>query len=271
MSSRPTSRLAFIVLPLILLYGVYFGTYYGMARLTAPPPPPPPPQPVALAPTDEPTLAATATVVIIASLTPGPPLPTPTPTVVPPTATPPPLPTATRTLPPPPTATRTLLPPPPPTATRTLLPPPTATPPPPPPTEPPQPTNPNFRADATVIDAGNCTTLRWDVEGIKGVYLNGEGQSGHGSMRVCPGQTTRYTLRVIEQSDEPSDWPLQVRVNAAPAAARFQVEYKGCIPAGNSPVKGQIFDTGRRIIVRRAVVRALVNGQPNILPPAPSN
>ncbi|MCW5881161.1 MAG: hypothetical protein KIS91_09555 [Anaerolineae bacterium] len=239
----------------------YFGTYYGMARLTAPPPPPPPPQ-LALVPTGEPTLAPTATPVIVASVTPGPPPPTPTPTTKPPTAT--------RTLPPPPTATRTPLPPP--TATRTPLPPPTATRTPlPPPTEPPQPTNPNFRADATIVDTGSCTTLRWDVGGIQAVYLDGVGQSQHGSARVCPGQPTRYILRVVEQDGRPTEWPLQIRVNAAPATARFQVEYRGCIPAGNSPVKGQIFDPSRRIIVRRAVVRALVNGQPNVLPPAPSN
>jgi hypothetical protein len=39
-----------------------------------------------------------------------------------------------------------------------------------------------------------CTTLRWDVEGVESVYLNGQGVVGHGSRAVCIRQTTSYTL-----------------------------------------------------------------------------
>jgi hypothetical protein len=55
----------------------------------------------------------------------------------------------------------------------------------------------NFRADQTNITAGECTTLRWDVEYVQAVYLDGTGVTGHGTRRVCPAQTTTYTLRVV--------------------------------------------------------------------------
>ncbi len=44
--------------------------------------------------------------------------------------------------------------------------------------------------------AGNCTTLRWDVEHAIAVYLNGAGVAGHAAQQVCPSSTTTYTLRV---------------------------------------------------------------------------
>ena len=55
----------------------------------------------------------------------------------------------------------------------------------------------SFRADRTNIEAGECTTLRWDVEHVKAVYLDGEGVAGHDTRQVCPAQTTKYTLRVV--------------------------------------------------------------------------
>jgi hypothetical protein len=54
----------------------------------------------------------------------------------------------------------------------------------------------SFRADRTALGPGECTTLRWDVENVQGVYLGGVGVTGHGTRQVCPGTTTTYTLRV---------------------------------------------------------------------------
>ena len=58
----------------------------------------------------------------------------------------------------------------------------------------------DFRADAPWVIAGQCTTLRWDVEGVRGVYFNGQGQPGHGSQDVCPGQTQTFVLHVVLNS-----------------------------------------------------------------------
>jgi hypothetical protein len=67
----------------------------------------------------------------------------------------------------------------------------------------PQPQNPqqsvviDFRADRAQLNAGVCTTLRWDVEHAKEVYLDGQGVVGHSSRKVCPAATHTYLLRVL--------------------------------------------------------------------------
>lgn len=55
----------------------------------------------------------------------------------------------------------------------------------------------NFRADRTKLDAGECTTLRWDVDNVKEVYINGQGVPGHGAQQVCPGSTTNYDMHIV--------------------------------------------------------------------------
>lgn len=56
----------------------------------------------------------------------------------------------------------------------------------------------SFRSDAPYVNGGSCTTLRWDVEGVQAVYLNGAGVGGHGSQQVCPCEPTTYTLDVVK-------------------------------------------------------------------------
>ena len=73
----------------------------------------------------------------------------------------------------------------------------------------------DFRADAPWVIAGQCTTLRWDVEGVRGVYFNGQGQPGHGSQDVCPGQTQTFVLHVVLNSGY-LDRALAVAVLPAP-------------------------------------------------------
>ncbi len=54
----------------------------------------------------------------------------------------------------------------------------------------------NFRADSTSLSyPGECTILRWDVDNVKAVYLDGQGVAGHDSRQVCPRSTTTYNLR----------------------------------------------------------------------------
>jgi uncharacterized protein YraI len=55
----------------------------------------------------------------------------------------------------------------------------------------------DFRADAPWVAAGQCTILRWDVEGVRSVYFNGQGQPGHGSQEVCPTQAQTFVLHVV--------------------------------------------------------------------------
>ena len=70
-----------------------------------------------------------------------------------------------------------------------------------------------FRADRTVITAGECVTLSWDVEGIKEVYYQGQGVVGHGSSQECPAATTTYNLRVIRLDNVEDNRYITITVN----------------------------------------------------------
>ncbi|HRW06310.1 MAG TPA: transporter substrate-binding domain-containing protein, partial [Caldilineaceae bacterium] len=101
--------------------------------------------------------------------------------------------------------------------------PPTATPAPPVavatpiPQQPSSPINPNLRADSAYIAANQCTTLRWDVDNIRAVYLidggNQQGVGGHDARNVCPGATSTYTLRVVSNDGATYDFPITINVS----------------------------------------------------------
>ncbi len=89
------------------------------------------------------------------------------------------------------------------------------------PTAPPAPpapgSNPNLRADSAYIAAGQCTTLRWDIDNVQAVYLidggSQQGAGGHDAHNVCPGSTTTYTLRVVGSDGATHDFPITVNVS----------------------------------------------------------
>ena len=98
-------------------------------------------------------------------------------------------------------------------------------PPPPPPPEPPAPVPPpapaiNFRADRTSFNAGECTTIRWDVDNVKAVYYNDgsgdQGVGGHETRTVCPTATTTYHLKVVHLDGSIADHKLTISVASVP-------------------------------------------------------
>ena len=110
--------------------------------------------------------------------------------------------------------------------------------PPPPPPPPPPNLNPNLRADSTWINAGQCTTIRWDVDNVNAVYFidggNSQPVTGHDSRVVCPTVTTTYVLRVVDKSNKTTDFPITINVNNSPppgASINFWVD-NGTIDAG---------------------------------------
>lgn len=54
----------------------------------------------------------------------------------------------------------------------------------------------SFTANRTSINAGECVTIRWDVENINQVFYQGAGVTGHESRTECPAGNTTYVLRV---------------------------------------------------------------------------
>jgi heat shock protein HslJ len=61
----------------------------------------------------------------------------------------------------------------------------------------------SFWADRTQINRGECATLFWDVQNVRGVWVYPRGsdfnafpRTGQGNERVCPAATTTYEMRV---------------------------------------------------------------------------
>jgi len=86
-------------------------------------------------------------------------------------------------------------------------------------TPPPATLNPNLRADAAYIAASQCTTLRWEIDNVRSVFLidggNQQGVAGHDARSVCPGATTTYTLRVVGNDGATHDFPITVNVSGS--------------------------------------------------------
>ncbi len=74
----------------------------------------------------------------------------------------------------------------------------------------------SFTVTPSSIKAGESATLKWDVEGVQGVYLDDEGVVGHGSKTVTPTQTTMYTLRIVYRNGSSENLKAQVTVTSSP-------------------------------------------------------
>jgi hypothetical protein len=70
----------------------------------------------------------------------------------------------------------------------------------------------SFWADKEQIKLGKCTIIHWDVEGIKQVYFDGTGVTGHETRQVCPTADTTYTLHVVLLDDTTADYYVKIKV-----------------------------------------------------------
>jgi hypothetical protein len=60
----------------------------------------------------------------------------------------------------------------------------------------------SFTVQPGQITAGECSTLRWDVDNAQAVFLDGQGVTGHARQQVCPRQTQTFELRVVSATGE---------------------------------------------------------------------
>jgi hypothetical protein len=188
-------------------------TRHNLEVLLGPPPPPPPQPPSTPVPKSGLPLALKTMIALVPVLLlalgglgiwyfwptpPATPAPTPTSTLVltvMPTSTPTGTPTLTIT----PTGTPTL------TITPTSTPTPTATSTPYQPTDTPSPPPPpevtiDFWADPPYVNAGQCTTLYWLVEGVREVYVDGKPEVGQGSWQLCGlCEAETHNLQVVKR------------------------------------------------------------------------
>lgn len=72
-------------------------------------------------------------------------------------------------------------------------------------------TNNVFRADKYAVAAGECTNLSWNVENVISVRFQGAGATGNETRRVCPTQTTTYTLSVTSSAGT-QDYTVTIQV-----------------------------------------------------------
>jgi hypothetical protein len=91
-----------------------------------------------------------------------------------------------------------------------------------------------FTADPSTINQGQCSTLAWQTQNVKAVYVYPQGQAwqnygvaGTGTRQVCPTTTTTYEMRVVKLDDSVEIRQVTVTVNPvanAPVIQRFTVE-----------------------------------------------
>jgi LysM repeat protein len=81
-----------------------------------------------------------------------------------------------------------------------------------PPTAVPTPTDPNLRADSTIVQQGQCTTIRWDASNVSKVYFEGQPTTGSGSQQVCPRVDTTYTLLVVYLDGKQIPYAIRIQV-----------------------------------------------------------
>lgn len=74
----------------------------------------------------------------------------------------------------------------------------------------------SFSATPGTILAGQSATLKWDVEGVREVYLDGQPVTGHETRVVAPTETTTYTLHIVLLDGSTQDLTATVTVNPAP-------------------------------------------------------
>lgn len=73
----------------------------------------------------------------------------------------------------------------------------------------------SFRADRTSLSAGECTTLRWDVDNVTAVYLDSQGVAGHESRQICPTATQTYNLAVTRRDGSQQQASVTIQVAGA--------------------------------------------------------
>ena len=75
----------------------------------------------------------------------------------------------------------------------------------------------SFAATPQSITAGQPATLRWDVEGVQAVFLDGQGVTGHETKTVRPTATRTYTLHVVLADGSARDLTVSLTVEGSAA------------------------------------------------------
>jgi hypothetical protein len=96
-----------------------------------------------------------------------------------------------------------------------------------------------FWADQYTLKTGDCTTLRWDVQKVSDVFLDGLGVPGVSSKQVCPSGTPFYTLSVTDNSGQVTKRVLTL-IGTTPDLSAAEVIAQGIV---NDVAREQDIDT----------------------------
>jgi hypothetical protein len=73
-----------------------------------------------------------------------------------------------------------------------------------------------FEADVEMLSTGRCTWLRWEVDNVRAVYVDGQGVVGHDEQLVCPSATMVHQLKVIHSDGSETVETVEVELVDAP-------------------------------------------------------
>jgi hypothetical protein len=125
----------------------------------------------------------------------------------------------------------------------------------------------NLRADSTYINAGQCTTIRWDVDNVNGVYFvdgsNVQGVGGHDSRTVCPTSTTTYAVRVVKKDNTSVDYPITIYVNPGSVTINFWSDSSSLQAGQCTNLHWQVVN-GKAVYLNQGSGEALVAGTDTI-------
>ena len=84
----------------------------------------------------------------------------------------------------------------------------------------------NGAAEASITQ-GQCATIRWDVQGVEGLYYQGQGVTGQGERQECPTQTTTYELRVAHRDGSQTTHTVRINVSGGGQQAAIMLWVNG--------------------------------------------
>jgi len=112
----------------------------------------------------------------------------------------------------------------------------------------------DFRADRTQLQTGESTILRWDVENVREVYLDGQPVTGHETREVWPFPPAQiYILHVVFLSGEAQDYAVTIEVQgefqpvSGPDLAVLAVEAPNRQTDESVPFQAEVLNIGDTI------------------------
>ncbi len=74
------------------------------------------------------------------------------------------------------------------------------------------PIDPNLRADSTLLQPGECTTIRWEAADAREVFFEGQPVRASSTQQVCPASSATYTLLVVPSQGQQVRYTVRIEI-----------------------------------------------------------